>query len=344
MAAPLPCSVRLVAEGHPAVPVRGVVLSASGEKAVQLGSDGTVRLLSVGEGHVLASGLVPHPGVAALELDETASRVAVRPLGGKDLSVWDTRTAEATPLPGHGESVNGAAFLPSSSRLVTISRRRAMLHDLATGVAQPLDLDGMRADAVRASPDGAHFLVIDWLAGRVHVWKADGRRLADFRAEESGLEAAEYAPSGEAMGTLSTSGEMALWTLAGEKTTSTRLPEKPRRGAIAFSPEGLQVYAVWFGHLAAWETGRGSLTIVSGIDVATGPLAVSRDGAKLALPKLGSNFNRGLYVVESRELRSVGHVEGLADHVSHVAFGTDSRSVSFAARTGAVYSMAIEGP
>lgn len=316
--------------------------------AARLLEDGTLQFLTPQDGQVTLQvpGALPAGMTTSLSVGPDGRWVGMRPMAGKDARAWSASTPTPVVLPGHGSFVNGMVFSPVAPLVLTTSRRRLLVHSLEDPARDPeeIDLGGMRADEILITPDGRRVIAADTLGETFAAWDLSDRKRVFSARVPGGLEAISLASSGSSLATLSREGEISLWNAEGAQIASTRIGESARHGGITFSPDEKTVYALAFKKVVAWEHKTGRTQSVAEVDVGTRLMAVSPDGAYLAVPKVGSNYDRGVLLFSTADLSVVQSYTGLADHANALRFDAASNALVFSLNTGAVYFARLAAP
>jgi len=162
---------------------------------------------------------------------------------------------------GHGDSVNGIAFLDADQQLVTagydgILERRGLGGELLQQVSGLIPVTHMDADGA------IDRLVTGHSDGSVRLWKAsDFTLLVERKLHGGAVKAVAIDPQGGRYASSGTDGSVAIWSTVDD----VRYLEEPPTDAftLAFSPDGQWLSGgTWF-RLYRWNLDDGSLATVA---------------------------------------------------------------------------------
>jgi WD40 repeat protein len=176
--------------------------------------------------------------------------------------LWDLGSEERPAvLKGHENRVNGVAFSPDGTRLVSCSQDQSLrVWDVAAG-KQVAVLRGHTSRVQQAlfSPDGRHVLSASE-DGTLRLWDpADGELLAVFRGHEDKIWACALSPDGTRLASASFDKTVRLWDMAEVLRAGVCHGHEGYVYDVAFSPDGRHLAsAAWDNGVRLWDatTGR----------------------------------------------------------------------------------------
>jgi WD40 repeat protein len=180
----------------------------------------------------------------AFSPDATALAVGTWKLDGQapNVTVWEwPGRRRLVDLGGHRGSINGLAFSPDRSRLVSAdSTGLVKLWDVGAG-EERASVQAHEAGLVSAafSPDGHRFATASYVDGDVRLWDAaDGRPRGSLPRPSTAVAGLAFAPDGTTLATARGDGIASLWDVAtGRELGSVRAPSGALQ-SVAFSDDG----------------------------------------------------------------------------------------------------------
>lgn len=143
------------------------------------GSGETAVALRTGE---LPAGEGEKPTIDAYDWSADGERLAV--LAGSDLYLYDLASHRLTRL---ADDAAGPRFAPTGANLAYSRGPDLYLYDMAAGKERPLTTDGEAGEVLNGQTDWVYGEEIWNRAPRGFWWSPDGRRIAFYRFDESGV-------------------------------------------------------------------------------------------------------------------------------------------------------------
>jgi WD40 repeat protein/mono/diheme cytochrome c family protein len=243
--------------GHTAS-VWAVGLKVDGSKAISGSMDGTARVWDVQSGREVAK-LDGHLSlVSAVALNADGSKALT---GGFDGAVvwWDVAKAtEIRRLEGlELQAVHAVALVPGKKLAAIAADRQVILWDFGTGeVRIKWEAHSSSVTAVSVAEDGK-LILTGGDDGRVKVWDAAGKLLAELKGHAGGVRSVSMKAGGRWAVSASTDGTVKLWDVPAKADVATfRKHTSPVIGA-AFTPSGTKTVSLdaKLGTLL-WDVGK----------------------------------------------------------------------------------------
>jgi WD40 repeat protein len=233
--------------GH-AEKVIGVAFAPSGDRLLSFGFDPVPRLWNVETGALMSvlSGVPAHPSAA------------LRARLGQPLS---PSAGPLVTLLGHTGGINGIAFSPDGTRLVTASSDlSARTWDAKTGAPIARHEIGKLVNGAAWSPDGTR-VVLAADDPAVQVWSPDDDRVVKLVGHHLAVYAVAWAAAGDRIVSCGEDGEILVWD-AKSASLARKLGERAEKAcrATAFSIDGKRVAVGSIdGNLRVFDVETGAL-------------------------------------------------------------------------------------
>ncbi len=324
----------------------GLAFSQDGRSLASGGDDRTVRIWDVvaGEERVKAHKPLSKPkdngdrSILAVAFSPDGKRLSTGQ-AGREVCVYDAATRQQLlNFPGHEDSVAWVAFDPGGQLLASMSSRRILLWDSATGektlMLSPTGEKGRgghRFLSCALSPDSRTLAVGD--DAGINLWETgSGKRIAELRGHESGVATVAFAPDGKVLVSGSYDKTVCLWDVSSRKQLVQLKGHAAQVFSVAFSPDGRLVASGSAGPVGGYAGTEIRLwEVSSGEEVAAFPpyqghvrgLAFSPDGRSLA-----SASDDGLVHLWSvRSEKELGIFRANDGFACSVAFSPDGRTL-----------------
>jgi WD40 repeat protein len=354
-----------------------MALSPDGKTAVSVGGNSQTQFWDVATGKMLRGIDHEHGGggrVVAYSPDgRTVATVQDHgtvhlwdAAGGKHLAELDPKMRSTTSLAfspdgrvlaaGGGDATFGSGEESGSNSAVRLWRwdgtKLQPLWEAKPDSRAPLAAGRLQVIVSLAfSPDGKYLATGGYTNDVIRLWDvSEGKEVRQLRASGPHVGALAYAPTGKALASGSSDGELALWDLdAGTKTWQSKQPGEVR--ALAFAPNG-KTLAVGGGPEYGWDRGKQNDTFLALVSVKDGKqvrrvrtggegvasLAFSRDGATLAAG-LGGTIRVWDAATGKERSSAIGH-----EHwVGAVAVSEDGKVAATAGGDGALILWDLAG-
>ncbi|MBI3185044.1 MAG: serine/threonine protein kinase [Myxococcales bacterium] len=305
--------------------VRAVAFLRNGSLAAAA-SDGSVRLLSVGEGEVREQRSVElHLGpVLGLALSADGWVLAT---GGADRSVRLFGTEGFRPLlrlPDHDAAIRSVAIDPEGRIALAAGDRRFQVWRLSD--PHPLStrrLDS-RVNGLASSPTG-NALALALADGSTPVFREDGEVLTLIRDGEAPARSVAFLPEGRGLAGGFEDGKVRLYDSRGERALELAAGTKPVR-AVAVSASGQWLAAASGGVAKLWELADPPKERAIDAEQRASSVALSSDGARLAI----SSEEGGVLLWNIAEAREEARLAGGGAAATSVAFSPDGSRLAVA--------------
>jgi WD40 repeat protein len=202
---------------HPAE-VRWAGFGPDGRTLVTLLADVTGRVWDVRPGAALPTRLKGEDTVMAAQFSPDGNEimaVSQKPMGGKNVQVWDAATGKLRIAPRNYESTDPPEFSPDGARLVTRSEKSAQLWDVASGrpLGAPLAHDTFVMSA-RFSADGTRVVTASQ-DKTAKIWNVEtGELIGKPFVHEDKLMWASFSPDAKRIATSAEDKKIRIWDAA----------------------------------------------------------------------------------------------------------------------------------
>lgn len=237
-------------EGHSEI-VQKVAICPNGTRIASASNDKTVRIWDIETGQQIYS-LVGHTGFVCGVAFSPDGRSLASGSNDGTLRIWDMEHGREINTISDGlDRVACVAFNPNNNQIVcgcvrTESEERPESHSVMLWNLEkehePVILDGHNSyvECVAFSPDGSR-IVSGSDDGTAIVWDtALGQCMFALKGHTDWVRSAVFSPDGNRIATGSFSGTIKLWD-ANTGVLQQTLKKPQRMGAIAFSPNGMQI-------------------------------------------------------------------------------------------------------
>jgi len=309
--------------GHMAL-IRSIAFTPDGSQLVSASDDKTIRVWDLASGktvRTIRGESAPGPAgkVFAMALSPDGKWLAAggwmdksaasAPCCG-DIRLYDFASGKLVALlKGHTSAVDGLAFSPNGSRLISGSAdSTAILWD--TGSLSGAGT-GIRAGARVAEPKLLH---------RLEGHKDD-------------IHAVGFSPDGSRAVTGSYDHDLRLWRVADGKEIAHMTGHGDKVYSLAVAPDGIIASGDWSGEIRLWDSGSGAgasardgrfLRILARQGTVVGSLSFSPDG-KLLLSGTGGTANYHVFMWDVASGKEIVTYTGHDNSVYATAFSSDGR-------------------
>ncbi len=307
-------------------PITAVRFSTDGQQILSAGSDGSVRLWSVG-GDELRS----FAGIAGQVHDAAFSADGSRVVGaGSDglARVWDARTGQPQAvLPGgNGGPLLAVRFAPDGQRLVGAGQAAVRIWDVDSGQVLA-DVPGTIARDGGPVFDRAGQWVVTLTAGSTaRVWSAEtGAALASFGVAGDPVRQAVFSPTEPTVLTVGDNGVMRVWDVRSGQPTAQSLGLANPSASPNFSRDGSRVVAAGSNYdVLVWDVPVGSTVELHGHTTDVTSVQLSADGRTVA----STGLDRTVRTWNADAARDWLPLAGHSDRITSVAATDGGRLVT----------------
>ncbi|MHC1765869.1 MAG: protein kinase [Verrucomicrobiia bacterium] len=203
-------------------------------------ADGQVRLFSLPDGQLLRTltNALSQKGNVVFSPDGRTLRTAVGPDGR--LSLWDTETWEAVPLPGRAPNTSyRLVFSPDGAFLVTPMgvASHAIVWNMPAGTTNTVLPMVDHTTGAAFSPDGKLLAVRDFLAivlFEVGTWK----HIDTLSGHEGVILDMDFAPDGKTLASVGIDCSVRLWSVPALAEVAVLRDHADMTTTVAFTPDG----------------------------------------------------------------------------------------------------------
>jgi WD40 repeat protein len=220
-------------------PVTGVSFSANGQMLASSGADKTVRFWNPANGQLTATvGAHSAPTTAVIVHPNNAAAYSAAEDG--TLKFWQVPTPAPRALPAHADAVTVVALSADGNQVLTASADKTVrISNFANG--QQIRAQAGPGAAVASAALAANGLSAAGAAdGRLHLWAADGKELAQMPAHAGAVTGVAFHPQSTQLLSAGADGLLKLWSLP--PVAARALPHPDAVRAIVATADGKRFF------------------------------------------------------------------------------------------------------
>jgi WD40 repeat protein len=309
--------------------VRAISFDAIGKQVLAASDDGSVTLSNADDGKPLAAFTDTSAGPLTAATIRPDGKQAVTATGDGRVSIWRLDAPAPRDIGPADEAVPSTCVVSPNNQLLatatTVGGKPAVVvRNIATGAVTQKLLGAEGAISVLAfSPDNAR-LAAACADKTARVWTlADGKEMAKFAGHGAVVTCVAFHPDNARVVTADVGGVVKVWTAADAKETRSIAAHKAAVTGLAILPKDQVVATSADECVNVFDVGTGAPVRVSMLGSPVTALAVTRDGARLAVAT-GDRKLRLLNAADGVEQRLVT----TAVTASAVSFSADGKRLS----------------